>query len=103
MPDTLASPLIIRHTRLAAYQELVLAMHRRRATSTGIWVDFLNRLPLTLGESEADRSVMVSVSDSVQRVLVEALAHPSLLGPPPAKRRPRLESLHPFEEARPVS
>lgn len=52
----------LRHPRLLAYQQLLT----RLGAGVPIWTDFLGRLPLTLGESAADRVVPYSVSDDVQ-------------------------------------
>lgn len=52
----------LRNPRLIAYQQLL----SRLASGFPVWTDFLGRLPLTLGESAADRVVPYSVSDDVQ-------------------------------------
>ena len=52
---------VIRHPRLIAYQQLITAIQ----AGGSVWNDFLRRLPLTLGESAAERVAPYSVSDSV--------------------------------------
>ena len=54
----------LRHPRLVAYQGIIRSLSRSR----NVWLDFLQRLPLTLGESDADRVAPYSFSDSVQSV-----------------------------------
>jgi len=57
---------VIRHPRLVAYQQLITAIQAQPEASGGsVWNDFLHRLPLTLGESVAERVAPYSVSDSV--------------------------------------
>ncbi|MBW1810448.1 MAG: hypothetical protein JRJ87_19785, partial [Deltaproteobacteria bacterium] len=71
MPDFTPSfdPTIM-HPRLAAYRQLIGNINRGQTAASGsIWLDFLNRLPVTLGESSADRVVRYSVSDRVYQVI----------------------------------
>ena len=56
-----AVQLQARHPRLVAYQHLL----RLLASGRAVWTDFLERLPLTLGESAVDRVVTYSASDEV--------------------------------------
>ncbi len=67
MPAGPQSTGVIRHPRLIAYQRLISAIQDAQTQATGgsIWNDFLRRLPLTLGESLAERVAPYSVSDSV--------------------------------------
>jgi len=60
---------VIRHPRLIAYQHLITAIQ----TSGSVWNDFLLRLPLTLGESTAERVAPYSVSDSVLQAFHRAV------------------------------
>jgi hypothetical protein len=66
---------VIRHPRLVAYQQLITAIQAARPAVTGgsAWNDFLNRLPLTLGESTAERVAPYSVSDSVLAAFHQAV------------------------------
>lgn len=66
MPSGPPSAGVIRHPRLIAYQQLISTIQDARPEAAGpIWNDFLQRLPLTLGESLAERVAPYSVSDSV--------------------------------------
>ncbi|MBW2699566.1 MAG: hypothetical protein JRF33_01995 [Deltaproteobacteria bacterium] len=57
------------HPRLVAYQRIIRSLSRSR----NVWLDFLSRLPLTLGESDADRVVPLSFSDTIQAVFNDAV------------------------------
>ena len=62
-------PGTIRHPRLVAYQQLLKLLNDGQS----IWTDFLQHLPLTLGESSVDRVVTYSVSDHLHRTLLTGL------------------------------
>ena len=66
---------VIRHPRLIAYQQLISAIQAAQPDASGatVWNDFLRRLPLTLGESVAERVAPFSVSDSVLQGLHQAV------------------------------
>jgi hypothetical protein len=69
--DKAPSVSTIYHPRVFAYRQLIATL----GTSGGgfIWLDFLDRLPVTLGESGADRSVRFSVSDRVYQTMVRGI------------------------------
>ncbi|HSA22477.1 MAG TPA: hypothetical protein P5076_13585, partial [Myxococcota bacterium] len=65
MPTLELPSFALRHPRLLAQHALVEALAAKGAP----WTDFLRRLPLTLGESDLDRTVPYSFSDEAQRAL----------------------------------
>ncbi|HUU04036.1 MAG TPA: hypothetical protein VM425_21545 [Myxococcota bacterium] len=77
MPGDKAAPVsTIYHPRLFAYRHLIATLGASGAAGTeggSIWLDFLNRLPVTLGESAANRSVRFSVSDRVHHTIVRGI------------------------------
>jgi hypothetical protein len=68
MPTLELSSFALRHPRLVAQHALVEAVAAKGAP----WTDFLRRLPLTLGESDLDRTVPYSFSDGVEHTLQRA-------------------------------
>ncbi len=69
------STFAIHHPRLSAYQHLMVALEQLGSPMAGssVWIDFLNRLPLTLGESAAERSVTYSLSDQTHDAIYKAV------------------------------
>ncbi len=91
----------IRHPRLAAFQLLLQDLSAGRS----IWTGFLERLPLTLGESTVDRVVPYSVSDDVHRAFsggVEGLVDLLRRRRDPAYDREKQSALLPDERQRVV-
>lgn len=118
MPAGSPSAGVIRHPRLIAYQQLITAIqasqpfHRQALNRTSarpevaggsVWNDFLHRLPLTLGESTAERVAPYSVSDSVLQAFhqaVDGLVDLIKRRADPAYDRERTSALLPDESTR---
>jgi hypothetical protein len=66
MTSAVSSPIAIRNPRLVAFDQLLQQLGHGRQ----VWSGFLDRLPLTLGESAVDRVVPYSVSDDIQQAFV---------------------------------
>ncbi|RME21618.1 MAG: hypothetical protein D6806_14400, partial [Deltaproteobacteria bacterium] len=56
-------PIAISHPRLAAFDRVIDEMRAGRYVTTSAWLEFLTRLPMVLGQNEADWSVPYACSD----------------------------------------
>ncbi|RLB57813.1 MAG: hypothetical protein DRI34_06780, partial [Deltaproteobacteria bacterium] len=63
----------IYHPRLAAYGIIIDDMRRGRCDTSSAWLEFLGRLPMVLGEGEANWSVPFSCSDRVNNIVTFAI------------------------------
>jgi hypothetical protein len=95
----------LRHPRLLAFGQLLHMMERLPPRSPSPWVDFLERLPLVLGQSAVDRVAPYSFADDIRQALGAGLS--GLLDllerrHDPALERERARALLPDESQRVV-
>lgn len=95
----------LRHPRLSAFGQLFYLMDRQPPRAPSPWNDFLERLPLLLGESTLERVAPYSFADDVREALEAGLS--GLLDvlarrQDPALERERARSLLPDEHKRVV-